>query len=155
MRSWLLYILAGLIEIYPPMKYQLVTINRSWDSTLAKNLNLVFGEMDGCTYGQPERTVQGCRGIKMWHYSKAAFWYEICMTAYTCSKRNKSLGHILNVQRNKEWSCFILYIIKKVLENVKPSSSLDSIYPQWHLIFRYNILPKKINPICLCWTSTF
>ena len=31
---------AGLTEIYPHMKYQLATINRSWDSTLAKNLNL-------------------------------------------------------------------------------------------------------------------
>ena len=43
MRSWLLYIPADPIEIYPQMKYQLPTINRSWDSTLAKNLNLVFG----------------------------------------------------------------------------------------------------------------
>ena len=48
-RSWLLYIPAGLIEIYPHMKYQLPTINRSWDSTLAKDLNLVFWQMDGCT----------------------------------------------------------------------------------------------------------
>ena len=36
MRSWLLYILAGLIEIHTHMKYQLATINRSWDSTLDK-----------------------------------------------------------------------------------------------------------------------
>ena len=66
-RSWLLYILAFLIEIHPHMKYQLVTINRSWDSTLDKNLNLVYGQTyvhkstevrtstDGCTdYEQPE-----------------------------------------------------------------------------------------------------
>ena len=33
--------------------YQLATINRSWDSTLDKNLNLVFGLMDVRTYGQP------------------------------------------------------------------------------------------------------
>ena len=45
-----MYIPADLIEIYPHMKYQLPTINtcRSWDSTLAKNLNLEFGRMDGC-----------------------------------------------------------------------------------------------------------
>ena len=36
----LVYIPAGLIEIHPDMKYQLATINRSWDSTLDKNLNL-------------------------------------------------------------------------------------------------------------------
>ena len=43
---WLLYILAGLIKIYPHMKYQLATVNRSWESTLAKTLNLVFGRAD-------------------------------------------------------------------------------------------------------------
>ena len=32
MRSWLLYIPAGLVD--PHMKYQLATINRSWDSIL-------------------------------------------------------------------------------------------------------------------------
>ena len=37
---WLLYIPAGLIEIHPDMKYQLATVNRSWDSTLDKTLNL-------------------------------------------------------------------------------------------------------------------
>ena len=46
MWSWLLYIPAGLIEIHPKMKYQLATINRAWDSTLDKNLNLVYG----CTH---------------------------------------------------------------------------------------------------------
>ena len=54
MRSWLLYIPAGLIEIHPHMKYQLAIINRSWDSTLDKNLNLVYVKlsMDGRTlYG--------------------------------------------------------------------------------------------------------
>ena len=49
MRSWLLYIPAGLIEIHPQMKYQLATINRSWDSTLDKNLNLAYGRTDGRT----------------------------------------------------------------------------------------------------------
>ena len=34
------YILAGLTEIHPHMKYQLATINTSWDSILDKNLNL-------------------------------------------------------------------------------------------------------------------
>ena len=38
-RSWLLYIPTGLIELYPHIKYQLATINRSLDSTLDKNLN--------------------------------------------------------------------------------------------------------------------
>ena len=45
-----MYIPAGLIEIHPHMKYQLATgssaINRSWDSTLDKNLNLVYGRTD-------------------------------------------------------------------------------------------------------------
>ena len=36
------------------MKYQLATINRSWDSILDKNLNLVFGQRYICTYRQPE-----------------------------------------------------------------------------------------------------
>ena len=36
------------------MKYQPATINRSWDSTLDKNLNLVYRRMDVCMYGQPE-----------------------------------------------------------------------------------------------------
>ena len=50
MRSWLLYILAGLIEIYSQMKYQFATINRSWCSTLDKNLNVVYGRTG--TYGR-------------------------------------------------------------------------------------------------------
>ena len=50
MRSWVLYIPAGLIEIHIHMKYQLATINRSWDSTLDKNVNLVYGRMDVRTY---------------------------------------------------------------------------------------------------------
>ena len=40
MRSWLLYIPAGLIEVHPHMKYQLATISRTEDSTLDKNGNL-------------------------------------------------------------------------------------------------------------------
>ena len=43
MRSWPLYFPASLIEIHPHMKYQLATINRSWDSTLDINVNLVYG----------------------------------------------------------------------------------------------------------------
>ena len=64
MRSWLLYIPAGLIEMHPQMKYQLATINMSWDYTLDKNLNLVYGWTDG----QPERSMapagRGRGGIK-------------------------------------------------------------------------------------------
>ena len=54
MRSWFLYIPAGLIEIHPQMKYQLATINRSWDSTLDKNLILVYGRTDGRTYARTD-----------------------------------------------------------------------------------------------------
>ena len=47
------------------MKSQLATINRSLDSTLDKNLNLVYGR----TYGQPELSVppagRGHEGIKI------------------------------------------------------------------------------------------
>ena len=46
MKSWLFFIPAGHIEIHPHVKYQLAIINRSWDSTLYKNLNLVFGRTD-------------------------------------------------------------------------------------------------------------
>ena len=38
--SWLLYVPAGLIEIYPRIKYQIAIMNRICDSTLDKNLNL-------------------------------------------------------------------------------------------------------------------
>ena len=47
-----MYIPAGLIEIYHQIKYQLANTNRSWDSTLDKNLNLVFTDVR--TYGQLE-----------------------------------------------------------------------------------------------------
>ena len=68
MMSWLLYIPAGLIEIHPHIKYDLATIIRFWDSTLAKNLNLVYGWMYVRTSAQPERSVppagRGCGVIK-------------------------------------------------------------------------------------------
>ena len=38
--SWLLYVPAGLTEIHPYIRYQFAAINRTWDSTLDKNLNL-------------------------------------------------------------------------------------------------------------------
>ena len=66
MTSWLLYITAGRIEIYPQMKYQLPIINRSWDSTLAKQI-LTGLWTDWRTYGKPEPSMplegQGPGGI--------------------------------------------------------------------------------------------
>ena len=41
-----MYTPADLIEIYPHKKYQLANINRSRESILDKNLNLVYGRTD-------------------------------------------------------------------------------------------------------------
>ena len=55
------------------MKSQLATIKRSWDSTLDKNLNLVYGQMDIQTYARTDNPNALCRrrteaagGIKIW-----------------------------------------------------------------------------------------
>ena len=45
----LVYIPAGLIDTFS-YEYHFATINRSWDSTLDKNLNLVYRRMDGRTH---------------------------------------------------------------------------------------------------------
>ena len=54
MRSWLLYIPAGLIEIHPHMKYQLAITNRSWFLPWTK---ILTWSTDIGTHGKPEGSV--------------------------------------------------------------------------------------------------
>ena len=81
---------GGLIVIHPYMKYQLATINRSCDSTLDKNLNLVYGQMDGRTdvrttptlYDPVGRGRGGIKKLLFFNVSKNMIFFSYFMLNY-------------------------------------------------------------------------
>ena len=82
MRSWLLYIPAGLIEIHPHMKYQLAITNRSWFLPWTK---ILTWSTDIRTHGKPEGSVppadRGRRDIKTVEVAIAyAAWVRFSMS---------------------------------------------------------------------------
>ena len=140
MRSWLFYIPAGLIEVHPHMKYQLATINRSWDSTLDKNLNLVHARTYVHTHVRKTQTLYAPGGPRprghtkndfvisqnRGFYSKIApriiqhilIWDELlldndCLVVYLCSW-TKYTGH-KQVYRPSQMHLHIMFSLRFVL----------------------------------------
>ena len=107
MRSWLLYIPAGRIEIYTHMNYQLATINRSWDSTLDKNVNLVYGRTDVRSYARTDNLNALCPGGPRPRGHKNAYWTNVRISVHMTTSAHVS--KFANMQINT-YVCKSVYL---------------------------------------------
>ena len=137
----LVYSFNGLIAIHLHVKYQLATINRSWDSTLDKHLNLIYGWTH---VGQPERSMplagQGRGGIKTCFACILMVW-----TAFLPIFRTKLvLKCALNCLKfgiQTKWNAQkYFFLILKLVWNLSMHDLLETIvYP---IVFRALLIPE-------------
>ena len=149
MRSWLLYIPAGLIEIHPHMEDQLATINKSWDSSLDKNHNLVYIR----TYGRETRMLYAPNGprqrghiqIKLLPTTQVLHFqvcqYITCMASvvvHECCCCGESL---VSTYLTREWNVLILLLALQLTDKFQCQFLWkNNWFVYWILMFWSNFL---------------